>query len=120
MDNKDFGKKGEEIAKHYLVKEGYSILHANWQFGHKEIDLITEKGDQIIFVEVKTRNFDHFEDKKDAVPRKKQRHIIDAANAYIEKYDIELEARFDIIFVVLNNNNPEIEHIEEAFYPIVR
>ncbi len=118
-NNISFGSKGEQIAEKYLLKNKYTILHKNWHFRHKEIDLVCKKNNEIIFVEVKTRNNDYFENPKDAVTRKKQKHIIEAANAYIEKYDIHFEARFDIISIVLNNATPEIEHIEDAFNTII-
>ncbi|MBN2520457.1 MAG: YraN family protein, partial [Bacteroidales bacterium] len=74
----------------------------------------------IVFVEVKTRNTNYFENPKEAVTRKKQRFIIEAANAYIEKYNIDLEARFDIVSIILQGAKYEIEHIEDAFYPMIK
>ena len=43
--------------------------------------------------------------------------IINAANEYIIKNDIEREARFDIISIIITNKTEEIKHIEDAFYP---
>jgi len=117
-NNIAFGKEGEQFAEKHLLKNGYKILHKNWRFGKKEIDIVCKKNDEIIFVEVKTRINNYFENPKEAVTRKKQKNIIEAANAYIEKYDIYLEARFDIISIVLSSKNPEIEHIEDAYNAI--
>jgi putative endonuclease len=53
------------------------------------------------------------------VNRKKQKFIIDATNSYIEKFDIDMEVRFDIISVIFKDGKHKIEHIEDAFYPLV-
>lgn len=114
------GKKGEQIALDKLIAEGYRILKQNWRHRKKEIDIIAEKDDFLIIVEVKSRSVGFQENPRDAVNMKKQRFLIQAANAYIHKYDIDLEVRFDIITVVFDDQEYEIEHIEDAFYPTLR
>ena len=115
----ELGAEGEAIAFEYLIENGYLIIEKNWRFKHKEIDIIAKKDNLLIIVEVKSRTNVYFEQPKDAVNRKKQKFIIDATNSYIEKYDIDLEVRFDIISVFFNEKKPKIEHIEDAFYPLV-
>ncbi|HAN19020.1 MAG: hypothetical protein A2X13_11505 [Bacteroidetes bacterium GWC2_33_15] len=109
------GKKGEEEAVRYLVKKGYKIKQRNWRFKVNEVDIIAEKDNFLVVVEVKTRTNPDFENPKEAVTKKKQRFIIKATDAYIQKYDIVMEVRFDIVAVTIQNNNVEIEHIEDAF-----
>jgi len=113
------GNKGEEAAANYLAKKGYKIKARNWRFGKLEVDIIAEHDNMIIFIEVKSRSGTYFEQPFQAVTKKKQKFIIKAANEYIEKFEIDLEARFDIISIVEKNNKFEIEHIEDAFYPLV-
>ena len=120
LSKKEIGEKGEKIALNHLLKKGYTILERNWKHRKKEIDIIAEKGNQIIIIEVKSRSHDCIESPKDAVTKKKQRLIINAADAYINKKDIELEARFDIISILFFEKSYQIEHIEDAFYPIVK
>jgi putative endonuclease len=114
-DNKDFGKKGETLAAEYLKNKGYKILHSNWMWGHREIDIIAKQGEQLVIVEVKTRSTDYFELPQDAVTRKKQRLIVEAADAYIQKFDIDLDTRFDIISIISYGKVFKVEHIEDAF-----
>ncbi len=59
MEKKKLGEIGEKIAEEYLKKKGYKILEKNYIpkkikpfFG--EIDIVAQKGETIIFVEVKT------------------------------------------------------------------
>jgi putative endonuclease len=115
----DIGKIGEQIAQEYLVNKKYEILETNWTHGHKEIDIIAKYEKQLVIVEVKCRNFSPLELPQNAVNRQKQRDLISAADAYVKKHDIDLEVRFDIVAVVLRGEKHEIDHIEDAFYPIM-
>ena len=113
----DFGKQGEELAVQYLIGKGYEILERNWRNIHKEIDIIAKDGECLVIVEVKTRQTDEYGDPDIAVTRKKQRMLITAANAYISKYNMDVETRFDIISIIFKDGEPVIEHIEDAFLP---
>lgn len=116
-DHNLLGKKGEEIARLYLIENGYEIRHLNWRFRKNEIDIIAQKNNLLIVVEVKTRANDYFESPKEAVTRNKQRFIIKATEAYINEYNINLETRFDIIAITLFDKHDKIEHIQDAFQP---
>ena len=111
------GKKGETIAKDYLLEKGYSIVEKNWRYLKAEIDLIVQKDNFIVFVEVKTRSSNNYGDPESFVSDRQQKMIINAASEYIMKNDIESEARFDIISIIINNKAEDIKHIEDAFYP---
>ena len=113
----DFGKLGEELAVNYLTGKGYEILERNWHNIHKEIDIIAKDGDELVIVEVKARQTDEYGDPDIAVTKKKQRMLIAAANAYILKNGLDIETRFDIVSIVFKNEEPVIEHIEDAFLP---
>ncbi len=117
--SKTLGAQGELIAAMRLQLHGYKIREKNWRFKHKEIDIIAEKDNKIIFVEVKTRSNTIFETPSEAVTLKKQRLIIEAANQYLIQRNIELDARFDVVSVLVINGREEVEIIENAFYPII-
>jgi putative endonuclease len=116
----NLGQEGEELAREHLAKKGYRILHRNWKSGKREIDIIAENKDFIVFVEVKTRTDDFHMHPRHAVTSEKQKSIIFAAEAYIARYNIDKESRFDIISIISNGKSIEIEHIEDAFYPTLR
>ena len=118
MDEKHIlGKKGETRAKEYLLENGYAIVEKNWRYLKAEIDLIVQKEGFIVFVEVKTRSSINYGDPERFVSDKQQKMIINAAHEYIMKNDIEYEARFDIISIIISNKTEDIKHIEGAFYP---
>ena len=111
------GGKGEMLASRFLLDKGYAVHHHNWRSGHKEIDIIAQERNVLVFVEVKSRTSEEYGNAYDAVDDKKIRLLISAAQAYIRKYNIDLKFRFDIITVIGNSEPYRIEHIEDAFYP---
>ena len=117
----EVGKRGEQVASDYLTAKGYKILERNWYFRKKEIDIIAEKDDFLVIIEVKSRSVGFREDPRDAVNMKKQKFLIQAANAYVNKFNIDQEVRFDIITVVfLNDHEYKLIHIDDAFYPTLK
>ncbi len=113
----ELGKKGEAIAAEFLSKNGYKIRHKNWHFGHKELDIVTTYNEMLVIVEVKTRWTNYWEEPKESVRRKKQRFIIEAAEAYVQEYNLNTDVQFDIISIILQEDKYEIEHIQDAFQP---
>ena len=117
----DIGALGEQIALEYLLERKYQILETNWVCGHKEVDIIAKDGDTIVFVEVKTRHSTCLVEPEATVDVYKQRHLIWAANSYVNRYQYDNDVRFDIIAIVIDKNNEKrIEHIEDAFYPSLK
>ena len=113
----ELGKLGENLAVNYLIEKGYQILERNWRSGHKEIDIIALDGNTLVAVEVKTRKTNEFGEPKMAVGAEKQRMLICAADAYVHYKNLNVDVRFDIISIVFTGEEPEIEHIEDAFFP---
>ena len=111
------GKKGEELAARFLKKSGYKILEKNFKKPYGEIDIIAQKGENIAFVEVKTRKSDIYGTPAEFVTAKKQLRLKKAAYAYIQKNNLDAEFTFDIIEVYLNTENGvKINHLINAFY----
>lgn len=115
----ELGKAGEELALKHLRKSGYTIFAVNWYYGHEEIDIIAKDGETLVVVEVKTRAGTDFGEPEFAVNRRKQKSIVRVADAYIQENDLDVETRFDVISVVINKNETQLHHIEDAFYPTI-
>ena len=118
-DHHELGKEGEEIACAMLRKKGYVIADRNWRFGKLELDIVAKHDNTLVVIEVKTRANDYHGDPEDFVSKGQQQHIIKAANEYIMKKDIDLETRFDVVAIILNEKGTQVNHIESAFYPLV-
>jgi putative endonuclease len=113
----EIGTKGELLAANFLKNKGYEIIFTNWRSGKKEIDIIAESIDSIVFIEVKTRtNFD-FGYPEEAVTENKKKILKKAAEDYYEQFKTNKSPRFDIISILIKKTNiPEIIHIVDAFY----
>ena len=115
-DHNELGKTAEDLAVTYLHKNGYTILVRNFRFQKAEIDIIAEKDNLIIIVEVKARSTDVFMLPQEAVTKTKIKLLVSAANHFMEEFNKDQEVRFDIISVLPDaEKNLIIEHITDAF-----
>lgn len=116
MGNIDLGRRGEEIASNYLQSKGYYVVQRNFrakQYG--EVDIIAQKGNLLIFVEVKTRAGDQFGRPEEAVGRAKLRELRKMVDYYFNLYpETELSPQIDVVAITLNSNNSlqKLEHFE--------
>lgn len=117
-ENLKWGQEAEQIASEYLLKEGYTIRERNWRMGKYEIDLILEKDNTIIFVEVKARRGDNIAP-VDAVDLRKQQRTVRAGDAYLRMLPMMYSYRFDIVAITGTSESYTLEHLEEAFMPQV-
>jgi len=122
MENKTtFGRRGEDLAVEFLLKEGYEILERNWYFKHNEVDILARDHNTLVVIEVKTRSGNSYGEPYTAVDIRKQRYLIFAAERYIFAHNLDLEVRFDIISIIINPwGSVLLEHVKEAFHPIAR
>lgn len=109
----ELGKRGEDIARKYLESKNYVIIDQNWRFRKWEIDLVALKDDLIVIVEVKTRS-QPFSDISDLIGEKKEENILEAANAYMENQEENLECRIDLVIIQTKVNSSDVIHIEDA------
>lgn len=109
------GKEGERLAKLFLLNKGHVILEENWRCGKMEVDLISDDGELIVLTEVKTRSTKAFGNPEEAVDEDKELAMINAADVFLRRLNMDVEVRFDIISVVLNSDGAEINHFEDAF-----
>lgn len=113
---KELGKKGELIAEKFLIKKGYEIICKNFYTKKGEIDIIAQKNNEIIFVEVKTRTNLKFGTPAMAINYTKKKHIKLSAKIFLYlNQDIKYNSiRFDVIEVFVKGNKYIINHIKNA------
>ncbi len=111
------GAYGEYIAAKLLREKGYSVITTNFRINSGEIDIVAEKNNIISFVEVKTRKDGGIYAPADAVDYKKQENLKTAASIYLSRFKLKNEYQFDIIEVLLNEEQKvfSVNHIEKAF-----
>ena len=117
----EIGAFGEEYTVKYLKKQGYKILDRNYHSRFGEIDIIASKKDIIVFIEVKTRSENAIYSPREAVDFHKQQKCIKTAQTYLVQNRVELQPRFDVSEILLQNREDnklrlkEFNYIENAF-----
>ncbi len=115
-DHNELGKLGEQKAIAYLKENGYTICTTNWRFQKAEIDIIAQKAETYVCVEVKTRTSNYFGDPQDFVDKKKIKLLVKAMNEYIISNDLDVEVRFDVIAIIHHKNKTTLTHFKDAFF----
>lgn len=109
------GKAGEEEAAKYLRQQEYRILFRNYRVRLGEVDIICEKDNTIIFVEVRSKSSLSFGTGAESVTWQKQNKVRQVAQAFLaQKQWYDRPIRFDVIDVYFTPE-PQINHIENAF-----
>ena len=115
-EQKELGKRGEELALRFLKRSGYRIIERNYVCKMGEMDIIAQEKDTLVFVEVKTRTSLDFGPPQLAVNSTKQMQLSKVALNFLkEKRCEDVKARFDVVAIVLRSPGEEIELIRDAF-----
>lgn len=111
------GKKGEYLVAEYLKRQGFTILATNYKQKVGEIDIIAQKPELIVFVEVKVRQH-NFLYVSDIIPHSKQYKIAQTARLFILNHQFEdVIYRFDAALLEPNGHDYSIQYFEDAFTP---
>jgi putative endonuclease len=112
------GPWGEQVAAHFLRRNGYRVLARNFRARHGgEVDIVARHKPTatLCFIEVKTRSSDLFGRPSRAVDAKKERLIVRGALSWLRLLDRhDIAFRFDIV-EVLAENPPRVHLVENAF-----
>ncbi|MDR0987548.1 MAG: YraN family protein [Ruminococcus sp.] len=121
-ENHELGKYGEDLTVRFLIKYGFEILAKNYRIRGGEIDIIAKRNDVIVFTEVKTRHFAHeyqYGTALESIDRRKQRHIIKAAERWIYRNSLPDNTyifRFDVSeIIVYPDGKSKLNYIRSAF-----
>ena len=120
MHSRDIGALGEKIAAEYLTGLGYVIRERNFRSREGEIDIIAEKDDFLVFIEVRTRTSNSYGTPEESVTTQKKERLIALAEAYIEdREDLPSSWRIDVVAIELGAKRKvsRLEIIENAISP---
>lgn len=114
----EWGHQAEKIVAEWLIAKGYTVRERNWRptTSRSEIDIIAQKGDVLVFTEVKART-DKDLDPADAVTPDKIKKVVRGANAYLAKEDLDFYYRFDVATVCGTPDDYTLDYLEDAFLP---
>ena len=112
----ELGKRGEELAAAWLLKNGFAILYRNWRHSHYEIDIIAVKDDMVHFIEVKFRSSDKFCHPEENVTKKKFKCLLNAADEFLYQHIRFKDFRIDVLSITdRKNDEPEYFFIEDVY-----
>ena len=111
----ELGKIGEDIAVQYLLGKSYKIVQKNFRCRQGEIDIVAKDGQELVFVEVKTRTSNKYGEPCEAVHDIKIKHIFRVAEYYIYVNKIKnTYIRIDVIEIIIDRELSEIRHIKQV------
>ncbi|WP_251423122.1 YraN family protein [Veillonella agrestimuris] len=120
FDAKQLGQWGEQTAKTYMETLGFSIVEMNYRTKLGEIDIIAKKHLTYHFIEIKARRGINYGLPREAISKKKQKHIKQTAMLFL--YDLRQKKRkwkeisFDVIEVFLHDNfQVSVNYIPQCF-----
>ncbi len=113
---KKLGEWGESVAAIHLEAKGFEIVDRNWRCELGEIDIIAQFGDELIFVEVKTRQGDSMGTPEEGLTVEKSKKLFQLAQFYLSETDMDADWRIDLIALTLDQNGKleRCEHITNA------
>ena len=110
---RETGQAAEARALAYLEDHGLQLRARNFRIRRGEIDLIMQDEEEVVFVEVRARTIGGFGDGIDSITRAKQRRLLAAAGAWLQRQPDEPPARFDVI--ALEPDGDRVTWIQDAF-----
>ncbi|MBP5488645.1 MAG: YraN family protein [Bacteroidales bacterium] len=117
------GKRGEQEACRYLESLGHTIVERNWRHSHKEVDIISVSGGNILhIVEVKSKTEPVAAQPELSVNGKKMQNLAAAARGYLRSagriyLPKDLEVVFDVVSVVFSDHGTRVEYFPQAYIP---
>ena len=107
------GHVAEELACRYLEQQGLRLVQRNYRCRTGEVDLIMRDGNQVVFVEVRSRHNSRYGTPAETITRTKQKRLSKAAAHYLLTSHTNAPCRFDVIAILQENN--QLEWIKDAF-----
>ena len=110
------GDLGEKAAEDLLAAQGYRIVARKHRCSRGEVDLVAERGELLVFVEVRTRATAAFGGPEETVGAAKQQRVVRAARDFPARWrGPPRGARFDVVAIVDHPEGPRLSHIPGAF-----
>lgn len=111
------GRRGEEIAAAYLLRNGYAIIARNWRCPVGELDIVARDGECLILVEVRTRCGEGYGTPEESITPRKQAKLVEVAETYLQATAQEnVVWRIDVIAIQLGARGQDLRlnHIRNA------
>ena len=117
MKKQEVGFLGEQAACQFLLNNGYEVLEKNYRCREGEVDIVVMTGNELVFVEVRTKTTTGYGSPEESVTCRKMKALRSVAAHYIQNHDgLPENHRIDFIGVKMAGDGRicRIEHIENA------
>ena len=111
------GKWGEGVASRFLQEKGYVLLATNYRCRWGEVDIVAQEGEELVFVEVRTRRGVEFGTPEESVTAAKARKLVATAQEFLQEHDqVNASWRIDLIAIRLDGDRhvQDITHLRHA------
>ena len=111
------GKWGEEHARRYLEGKSYKVSATNYRSRWDEVYINAQLGEEMVFVEVKTRRGAAFGTPEESVTATKAQRLIATVQGYLQKNSLEQAPwRADLVSISPDEQGKllRLEHMENA------
>lgn len=110
------GKNAEHLALEFLTKKGLSFINQRYRTQKGEIDLIMQKHDILIFVEVKARWSASFGSPEEAVTKSKKQKMLKTICQYLSLHPEYAKWRCDVVAIQYSPGKKSlIKHFIDIF-----
>jgi putative endonuclease len=99
VNTRRLGEMGERIAGMFLQVKGYRIVKRNYRYAGREIDLLVQKGDLLVAVEVKLRRGGRFGAASQAVNARKLCRLRVAMEGLLSTAGAAYTPRIDVVVI---------------------
>ncbi|MCH8989831.1 MAG: YraN family protein [Chloroflexi bacterium] len=111
------GQWGEGHARRYLEGKGYTVEATNYRSRWGEVDIVARHGEELVFIEVRTRRGAAFGTPEESVTAAKSRRLIATAQDYLQTHGLEQSQwRVDLVSIRLDTAGKllGVNHLENA------
>ena len=118
LQSQSVGRLGERLAEQHLLEQGARLLERNYRIDHGEIDLLLEDRDELVAVEVKTRDVEDLEQPEEAVSWRQLRRIARTMATYAMDHDLlEQSWRVDVVLIVIQSDGSllRMDHLRSVY-----
>ena len=119
--NRRLGQWGERQARLHLEANGYAVVASNFRCRAGEVDIVARDGDELVFVEVKTRRGASFGRAAESISSSRAERMASVAEEFMQSrlgdaYHSGTPWRIDLICLDLDNQGrlASVTHISHA------
>jgi putative endonuclease len=110
------GRRAEALIAQRLEQQGYIVIARNERVGHLELDIIAQRGNLVVFCEVRARSNDRWITPAHTIDRQKIGRLRRAAGRWLSETGLGFkEVRFDAASVVFDTPEGRVDYFEAAF-----